>query len=277
MNNSKKLLITLAASVIFALTGCSSTPAVNSTDSTTSTADTQNITPQQGYYDDIFVEIDQSTHVGPPATYEETISIISNSKYGGIDSFYLVETVKALTLSECEKLSGWEEWFESRYALSYDEIDSDGKDYWGDNTIYEVKVIEDLISGEKYNTNIYLATSMGNPRIQEKGDPVYSPGERFTVAVHPKAENSDITRSCGGFIFRYDIQSSDGNFKALSRNNYVMDAFNISNSENISTEAVTSTTANPVIYTQELPLDDLTEFIRQDWKTRQISRHFSTN
>lgn len=284
MFNSKKLLTVLTAGMLLSTVGCSSTLNANSertpSNDLTSTLDVQasdtSVIPEKGYYDDVFIEIDESSQMtGVPVTYKETISnIISNPMYGGIDSFYLVETVKALTLSECEQLKGWDEWFESCYALSYDEIRDDDREYFGDKIIYEVKVIEDLISGEKCNKNIYLALSMGNPQIQQEGEPIYSPSERFTVVVHPKADNSDITRCFAGDLFRYDITEKDGNFTALSRNNYAMDELNISNSVNISVNTITSTTNNPAYYTQEMPLDDLTSFIRYDWKAKGISTHY---
>lgn len=112
---------------------------------------------------------------------------------------------------------------------------------------------------------------MGNPRIQEKSDPVYSPGERFTVAVHPKAENSDITRSCGGFMFRFDVEEDNGNYIALSRGDFGIDELKNSNcAVDISLDTITSTTNNPAHYTCKIPLDDLTEYLREDWSARGI-------
>ena len=240
-----------------------------------STSDTEtNITAM---YDDVFEEIDETTPSGPRPTYEEEIEMLSETVYGGIDSFYLVETVKALTLSECEQLRGWDEWFESCYALSYDEIKNDDREYFGDKIIYEVKVIEDLISGEESDRKMYLSVGMGgNPRIQRAGDPIYAPGERFTVAVHQKPDDSDITRSCGGFMFRYDaVEDASGSITLYSRNS-AMDDLDLPNAVAIEKTVITSTTKNPAHYTCKLPLDDLVAFLRQDWENRQISRHFTT-
>ncbi len=240
-----------------------------------STSDTEtNIT---AVYDNVFEEIDETTSSGPHPTYEEDIEMLSETVYGGIDSFYLVETVKALTLSECEQLRGWDEWFESCYALSYDEIKNDDREYFGDKTIYEVKVIEDLISGEESDRKMYLSVGMGgNPRIQRAGDPIYAPGERFTVAVHQKPDDSDITRSCGGYMFRYDaVEDASGNITLYSRNS-AMDDLDLPNAVAIEKTVITSTTKNPAHYTCKIPLDDLVAFLRQDWENRQISRHFTT-
>ena len=240
-----------------------------------STSDTEtNITEM---YDDVFEEIDETTPSGPRPTYEEEIEMLSETVYGGIDSFYLVETVKALTLSECEQLRGWDEWFESCYALSYDEIKNDDREYFGDKIIYEVKVIEDLISGEESDRKMYLSVGMGgNPRIQRAGDPIYAPGERFTVAVHQKPDDSDITRSCGGFMFRYDVvEDASGSITLYSRNS-AMDELDLPNAVAIEKTVITSTTKNPAHYTCKIPLDDLVAFLRQDWENRQISRHFTT-
>ncbi len=240
-----------------------------------STSATQ--TNKTAVYDDVFEEIDETTSSGPRPTYEEDIEMLSETVYGGIDSFYLVETVKALTLSECEQLRGWDEWFESCYALSYDEIKNDDRNYFGDKTIYEVIVIEDLISGEESDRKMYLSVGMGgNPRIQRAGDPIYAPGERFTVAVHQKPDDSDITRSCGGFMFRYDaVEDASGNITLYSRNS-AMDDLNLTNAVAIEKTVITSTTKNPAHYTCKIPLDDLAAFLRQDWEKRKISRHFTT-
>ena len=44
----------------------------------------------------------------------------------------------------------------------------------------------------------------------------------------------------------------------------MMDELSIDGSENISETRITSTTDNPVIYTQKLPLDSLAEYLRSD-------------
>ena len=203
-------------------------------------------------------------------SYEEAMEMITDTNNGVIKSFYLVKTVKALTLDECEELNGWNEWFSSSYALDYTPEIKAESEYFGDKTIYEVEIVRDLLRSADENGNMYVAISMGNPVEQREGDPVYSPDEMFTVAVYEPNDNSEIYSSCGGFMLRYDVTVSNGGYFAYSRNNYEIDALNIDGSENIDESAVTSTTVNPVRYSQKAPLEKLAEFIKNDWAQRGI-------
>ncbi len=232
------------------------------------------IQPVQGYYDDIYEGLNMNTYVGPPATYEERMSIITDPRSGGLDSLYLVETVKALTLAECSQLAGWEE-FSSPYDGATTEAESTEADnYYVGSTIYEVRVIRDLISGEKQSRTMYVSLSMENPVRQIHGDPCYSPRERFTLAVlNPTDSTCEILRTVGGF--RLDVVQEDGVLMAYSRSNRPTDELHISGSVDISQEVIRSTTDNPAVYTQKLPLDNLAEFLRNDWQQRGVSRHFA--
>ena len=91
------------------------------------------------------------------------------------------------------------------------------------------------------------------------------------MAVHQKPDDSDITRSCGGFMFRFDVEEDNGNYIALSRGDFGIDELKNSNcAVNISLDTITSTTNNPAHYTCKIPLDDLTEYLREDWSARGI-------
>ncbi len=242
------------------------------------------VLPEKGYYDDVFVETADNPSSGPTMTYDEVIGMISNPQGGGFNSLYLVEMVKPLTLSECTQLAGWEEWFESTYAVSYDdatveaegttESDSNGG-YYGEKTICEVKVLKDLISGEELFDTMYVALSMCNPQQQHAGNPIYAPHERFTVAVLLKQDGSDITKACGGFMLQYDVVSENGVQMAYSRDNSEIDELHLNNAVDISETIVTSTTKNPAVYTQKLPLNDLVKFLYADWADKGVSRHFA--
>lgn len=225
---------------------------------------------QHGYYDALSPEVFPQSETGSAMSYEEAMEMITDTNNGVIKSFYLVKTVKALTLDECEELNGWNEWFSSSYALDYTPEIKAESEYFGDKTIYEVEIVRDLLRSADENVNIYVAISMGNPLEQREGDPAYCPGEMFTVAVYEPNDNSEIYRSCGGFMLRYDIEVSNGDYCAYSRNNYEIDALNIDGSKNINEVSVTSTTINPVKYSQEATLEKLTEFIKNDWTERGI-------
>lgn len=225
---------------------------------------------QHGYYDAFSPEVYNQSETGSVMNYDEAMDMISDINNGVIRSFYLVKTIKALTLEECEKLNGWNEWFKASYALDYNPDLKSEHEYFGDKTIYEVEIVSDLLKNTEGTGNMYVAISMGNPLEQQESDPTYCPGEMFTVAVYEPDDNSEIMRSCGVFMLRYDIEVYDGDYHVLSRNNYEIDKLKIDGSNNINEIAVTSTTANPVRYSQELTLNKLTEFIKSDWAERGI-------
>ena len=207
-------------------------------------------------YDDVFRGAAGSA-TGAPMTYEDVMSMIASGEEHGeyLDSLYLVETVKALTAKECAKLDGWD--------ITY-----------SDRTIYEVNIIEDLISGEAVGRKEYIFVSMGNTQWQNKGDPIYAPGEKFTVALTKPQQGCDFLRTPGSFMFRYDaVEDASGNITLYSRNS-AMDDLDLPNAVAIEKTVITSTTKNPAIYTQAVELKALVDFIRSDWEQRGISSHF---
>ena len=128
---------------------------------------------QQGYYDSFSPEVYDQSDIGSVTDYDAAMDIISNVNNGVIKSFYLVKTVRALNLEDCEKLNGWNEWFKASYALDYNpELKNDHK-YFGDKTIYEIEIVSDLLRNTEENDNMYVAISMGNPLEQQEGDPAY--------------------------------------------------------------------------------------------------------
>ncbi len=190
-------------------------------------------------------------------TYEDVMSMIAFGEEHGeyLDSFYLVETVKALTIDECSELAGWNE----NYA---------------DRTIYEVNIIEDLISGEVVDRNDYIFVSMGNVEWQDKGDPIYAPGEKFTVVLAKPQQGCDFLRTPGSFMFRYDaIEDKTGEITLYSRNSAI-DELNLQNSVSIEKTVITSTTLNPAVYSQTVELEALVNYIKADWAQKEISSHY---
>lgn len=207
-------------------------------------------------YDDVFRGAAGSA-TGAPMTYEDVMSMIASGEEHGeyLDSLYLVETVKALTAKECAKLDGWD--------ITY-----------SDRTIYEVNIIEDLISGEAVGRKEYIFVSMGNAQWQNKGDPIYEPSEKFTVALTKPQQGCDFLRTPGSFMFRYDaVEDASGSITLYSRNS-AMDELDLPNAVAIEKTVITSTTKNPAIYTQAVELKALVDFIRSDWEQRGISSHF---
>ena len=209
-------------------------------------------------YDGVFKGININTLVGPAMTYDEIADDILKSDAEhpewDVDSFFLVETVRVFTLDECQALAGWD-------------------DLYSDKAIYKVKVIKDLISGEEADRCENVLISMGNAECQYSGDPLYAPGERFTVALSKAYEGYDFLRTPGAFALRYDAVENADDITLYSRRSE-LDKLELPTSENINERVVTSTTNNPVIHSQKLELNALTDFLRTDWESRGISSHF---
>ena len=210
-------------------------------------------------YDGVFKGVNSSYVVGPPMSYEEIMEMLEPDEehpMWDVDSFYLVETVRALSFDECEQLAGWED------ILS------------GNMTVYEIKVLEDLISGEKTNRTERILVTMGTAEWQDSGDPIYAPGEKFTVILAKPYEGSDFLRTPGAFAFRYDVASDDDGNTVLYSRESELDVLQLDTAEDIDEFVITSTTHNPAHYTQKLSLNALVEFLRSDWEQRGMSSHF---
>lgn len=215
-------------------------------------------TPETGkaYYDNEFKGLANNT--GALMSYDDVMDMLKNGEdYGEyVDSFFLVETIKALSLDECAELAGWTE------------------DY-ADRTVYKVNVLKDLISGEDVNRTEYIFVSMGNIGWQDSGDPIYAPGEKFTVVLAKPQDGFDFLRTPGSFMFRYDVvESSAGDIELYARNNPIQ-AQNLDSAVDIDTQAITSTTLNPARYTQKIALSELVEFLRADWQERMLSTSYN--
>lgn len=279
----KKLKL-LSALLALALTGCNgNTGSIDITEEAPQYATSEitaddNVTSEYHspaaescYYDRDYKGLDINPTLYIPTTYREIVDNIATNPYsGGLDSFYLFQVVRPLNLSECEEMGGWFDHFRSTYGDTFEAGEYYGKPkYMYDYTLYEVIVLEDLISGEQLGHTAYVLTGMGI-EYQDENDPPYSPHDRFTAALSKQRDGYDFLLSTGSHAFRYDVEGDI----AYSRNNYMMDALSIDGSENISETRITSTTDNPVIYTQKLPLDSLAEYLRSDWQQRKISSHF---
>lgn len=215
-------------------------------------------TPEAGkaYYDNEFKGTTQNT--GAPMSYEDVMDMLKVGEEHGeyIDSFFLVETIKALSLDECAELAGWTE------------------DY-ADRTVYKVNVLKDLISGEDVNRTEYIFVSMGNIQWQNSGDPIYAPGEKFTVVLAKPQDGFDFLRTPGSFMFRYDVvESSAGDIELYARSNPIH-AQKLDSAGDIDTQIITSTTLNPAKYTQKIDLAELVEFLKTDWQEREVSASYN--
>lgn len=247
------------------------------TESTITTVD-EPVTPgipvgDKKAYDDVFEEFypenQNPTAYGPPMTYEEVMNGLKprpDYPEHDVDSYYLVEVIRALTYEEYMKMAGWS-------------VD-DGK------TVYEVKLVEDLISGEKLDRTEFILLPTGRgASIQRYGDPTYAPGERLTAALTKPCEGYDFVLSTYDFALRYDLPqmsfTDDDKETMLYFRGRGLARVPIADlpfdTEEINIEAAYSTPQNPATYIQKIALDDLVEFLRTSWEEAGISSHFENN
>lgn len=201
----------------------------------------------EAYYDDVFQRIGLSGAGSGYSSYADLLSSVKEAEahYGSEAQFSLCRTVRVLPGKEAKKYVGSS----------------------GDRTVYEVQVIENLITGEKMDKTVLLVITMGSPEIQTKGDPVYAPGEMFTCAMLEDPEKNCMQAIYG---FRYDVRTYDNNRIAYSRNNQELDGLALTGSQNISVSVVTSTSMNPAAYSQRIPLSSVAEFLAEEWSGHGI-------
>lgn len=215
---------------------------------------------------------------GPPLTCEEIMNMMkSNPDYPeyDIDSYYLVYVVEVLS--------------KETYTLMRGESTS----IVGD-TLYEVKLVEDLISGEKLDRTAYVEISGGlDASIQLRGDPTYAPGEQFTAALSKPCKDwndifssgYDLMMSIHGSELRYDLPqmsfTDDDEETMLYFRGRGQARTPIADlpfeTEEINIEAAYGTPQNPATYIQKIALSDLVEFLRTEWEQAGISSHFENH
>ena len=181
------------------------------------------------------------------SSYEDLIGLLKEAEthYGSKAQFDLCRTVRVLPQKEARKYVGSS----------------------GDRTVYEVQIIENLITGEQLDKTVMLVMTMGSPEIQEKGDPIYAPDELFTCAMLEDSEKGCVQAIYG---YRYDVRLDGNNRIAYSRRNLELDGLALADSQDISVSAVTSTSKNPAVYSQRLPLSSVADFVAGEWSKKGI-------
>ena len=116
---------------------------------------------KQGFYDSLNPEVSPAQNTGSVMSYDEAMKMITDPANGEFDSYYLVKTIRALSLSDCEELMGWNSWFENSYAIPYEHDRFADYEWFGEKTIYEVDIIKNLITGEDENRKMYSDCLMG--------------------------------------------------------------------------------------------------------------------
>lgn len=215
------------------------------------------------FYDDVFKGINSDSFTtGAPMSYDEIMEMITsplqqeNGLY--LDSFYIVETIRALSDEEAQKLNGWTELCAGR-------------------TIYEVRLLTDLISGKEVDRIEKILVAHGTKEWQKAGDPIYAPGEKFTVALTKPQEGCDYLHTPSSITFRYDVAEDESGiilYSTLYSRGSEIDKLELHDSKDIDEEIITSTTQNPAVHTQKVEIYDLISYLRSDWKQRRVSTHY---
>lgn len=222
------------------------------------------LTPEQlaamTSYDDVFEDFvpENPTTYGPPETYDELMTRIlapnpDHPEYE-VDSYYLVEVIRALSAEEASQLAG-------------------RKEYSDNYTVYRVRLVRDLISGETTDRTEYVELPTGQDvRVQTRRDPAYLPGERFTAALSKPCEGYDLLSSIADFALRYDLVEDDGVEMLYFRGiDFAREPLDMPFAKDVESVKVTSTGQNPVIYKQMIAPEDLAEFMSMDWQLRRAN------
>lgn len=203
------------------------------------------------YFDKVFKGLNPQGS-GGFIDYEDYVATLAENQINKpIDSFYLVECISALTPKKASEL--------------FSETDN-----W--RQYYEVRLIRDLVDGSEPDRVVFVRMS-GAVEYQEDYYPAYAPGEKFTLYIYQ--ETDGFCQVADGQMLRYDVYDEDGELWAYSRNNNIIDDLAFDGSVDIAETHVTSTTRNPVKYTQKLPLDSLAEGMRGVFEENSLTRHFA--
>lgn len=236
---------------------------------TTSDIPAEPIEDQKSYadtFEKFFGQENPATY-GPPPTVEEIANRLTpNPDFpeNDVDSYYLIEVVRALTNEEYELICGASTGING-------------------NTLYEVILVEDWITGKAIDRKAYVEIPAGlGAAIQLKGDPTYASGEKFTAALTKPQENwndiystgYDLMRSPCDYALRYDLPDMDFTEEDTEPMLYyrgrvpgrqpISDLpFTV---EEINIEAAKSTPQNPATYIQKIVVSDFIDFLRELWQ-----------
>lgn len=236
---------------------------------TTSDIPAEPIEDQKSYadtFEKFFGQENPATY-GPPPTVEEIANRLTpNPDFpeNDVDSYYLIEVVRALTNEEYELICGASTGING-------------------NTLYEVILVEDWITGKAIDRKAYVEIPAGlGAAIQLKGDPTYASGEKFTAALTKPQKNwndiystgYDLMRSPCNYALRYDLPDMDFTeedtepmlyYRGCEPARRPISDLPIT-TEEINIETVTSTPQNPATYIQKIAVGDFIDFIRELWQ-----------
>ncbi len=200
-------------------------------------------------YDDVEILDDGAT--GAPQSYEELQDYLS--VYSDCMNFVQYEITGQYSPEEAYELTGSDIFLYS-------------------STLYKARITRDLLNDEPKDIE-FLLVSAGIAESQFKGFPLLSVGERYASmlldssfdTVRVKVEFSELTfalYSKGGTDYAYHLCFDKIRF--VTEDGTDID-LGVSDDERY---VVTSTANNPANYVKKLYLDELTDFLRDDWTKR---------
>ena len=200
-------------------------------------------------YDDVEILDDSAT--GAPQSYEELQDYLS--VYSDRMNFVQYEITEQYSPEEAYELTGSDIFLYS-------------------STLYKARITRDLLNDEPKDIE-FLLVSAGVAESQFKGFPLLSVGERYASmlldssfdTVNVKVEFSELSfalYSKGGTDYAYHLCFDKIRF--VTEDGTDID-LGVSDAERY---VVTSTANNPVNYVKKLYLDELVDFLRDDWTAR---------
>ncbi len=146
-------------------------------------------------------------------------------------------------------------------------------------TLYDIHVTYDYINDQQLDIYTRLS-SAGTAEEQLEGYPPYSEGDKYACFLpqfDPNAVNYELAELTfaiddeGQTPIGYHIGFDDIDFVNQDGNCIADDDFAASS-------VITSTSNNPVTYTDMIPMDTLSDFLRNDWTERgyELTNNFLT-
>lgn len=136
-------------------------------------------------------------------------------------------------------------------------------------TLYDIHVTYDYFNSQPLDINTKLMAA-GTAENQLEGYPPYSEGDKFACFL-PLFDPDDINYELSELLFAVDDEekSSVGYHVGFDKIDFIgKDGKSIADESFTASTVITSTSNNPVTYTDKIPMDTLSGFLRDDWLSR---------
>ena len=152
---------------------------------------------------------------------------------------------------------------EEAYESTNDDI------YLHGSTLYDVHVTYDYINAQPLDINTKLC-SAGTAEVQHESFPPYSEGDKFACFLI-QFDPDDVNVEFPELLFAVDDSAEPpvGYHVGFDVIDFVdKDGNSIGDSGFTAASVITTTSNNPVTYTDKIQMDALTDFLRNDWTER---------